>query len=248
MKNSIFPKIIGTVILAAGVFFSFPYLRRFIRTGSAAIIYKIPEVRSDVMNIACIGDSITYGAGVADAEGNRPDESTWPYMLEEQFNHEVQILNYGVCGRTLMKNTGAGYTETDFYKRSLESGAEGFLILLGTNDSKTGIWNAEAYKDELEEFVNSYLTLPGNPEVVLVTPPRAFGQDGSDNAVYDIRNEVIRDEIVPVIKDTAARLGIRCFDLYAETENHPEWFADGVHPNMEGNRAIAEFLHRSIMG
>jgi lysophospholipase L1-like esterase len=36
--------------------------------------------------------------------------------------------------------------------------------------------------------------------------------------------------------------------LYAESESHPEWFADGVHPNAEGNRAIADFLHRSIMG
>ena len=59
---------------------------------------------------------------------------------------------------------------------------------------------------------------------------------------------VIRDEICPIIRRVAGRLGIRCFDLYAESESHPEWFADGVHPNVEGNRAIAEFIHRSIMG
>ena len=248
MKKISLAEVIGMCVLAAGVLFSFPYLRRFIRTGSAAIIYTAPEVRNDVLNIACVGDSITYGAGVADAEGRREAESTWPYMLEERFNHEVQFLNYGVCGRTLMHGTGYGYTDTDFYTLSKECGAEGYLILLGTNDSKTGIWNAETYEAELEEFVTSYLSLPGSPEVVLVTPPCAFAEDGGDTANYEVRIDVIRDEISPIIKRTAERLGIRCFDLYAETEPHPEWFADGVHPNIEGNRAIAEFIYRSIMG
>ena len=55
-------------------------------------------------------------------------------------------------------------------------------------------------------------------------------------------------EIVPIVKETADQLGIQCFDLYAETQSHPEWFADGVHPNADGNRAIADFIHRSIMG
>jgi hypothetical protein len=84
--------------------------------------------------------------------------------------------------------------------------------------------------------------------IITTLIPCAFAQDGSETAAYGIRNTVIRDEICPIIRRVAGRLGIRCFDLYVESESHPEWFADGVHPNVEGNRAIAEFIHRSIMG
>ena len=247
MKRKIPSETIFIILLAAGLIFAFPHLRSFIRNGSA-IIYEPPVLREDVMHIACVGDSITYGAGVADYEGTHIEESTWPWMLEERFNHDIQILNYGVCGRTLMKETGCGYTDTDFFRLSKECGAQGYLIMLGTNDSKPGYWNAEAYEEQLEEFALSYVNLPQNPEVVLITPPCAFAADGSDTAAYDIRNSVIRDEISPIVKRVAGKLGIRCYDLYAETEGHPEWFADGVHPNAEGNRAIAEFIHRTIMG
>lgn len=248
MKLNYPAQIILLILVITGLVFSFPYLKRFIRTGTAAIIYEPPAIRENVMHIACVGDSITYGAGVADADGNRSEDVTWPYMLEERFNHEVQVLNYGVCGRTLMHNTGYSYTDTDYFRLSQECGANGYLILLGTNDSKAELWDAAAYEAELEEFAASYLNLPGTPDVVLVTPPCAFAEDGSETAAYGIRNDVIRDEICPIIKRTAGKLGIRCFDLYAESESHPEWFADGVHPNAEGNRAIAEFIHRSIMG
>jgi len=44
-------------------------LRSFIRNGTAAMIYHEPVIREDVMHIACLGDSITYGAGVTDGEG-----------------------------------------------------------------------------------------------------------------------------------------------------------------------------------
>ena len=43
----------------------------------------------------------------------------------------------------------------------------------------------------------------------------------------------------------AGKLGIRVIDLYAFTKDHPEWFVDGVHPNIRGNRAIAKYILNS---
>ena len=212
------------------------------------MIYHEPVIREDVMHIACLGDSITYGAGVTDGSGEHIEEETWPYQAEQLFGGTVQFLNYGVCGRTLIKETDAAYTATDFYRLSLSSEAQGYIILLGTNDSKQEYWDAAKFEAQLEELVSACRSLPQNPEVVLVTPPCAFSAEEGQEVLYGVRNEVIRDEIVPIIKRTAERLGVRCFDLYAETQSHPEWFADGVHPNAEGNQAIAAFLHRSIMG
>ena len=248
MKKNTLLAIISVAILAAGATLCFPQLRLFFKYGTAAIIYRPPVIRENVTHIACIGDRITYGAGVADETGTRIDEYSWPYILEEKFGEQVQILNYGVCGRALIRESGVAYSDTDFYRLSQESGAEGYLIMLGTNDSKAEYWDADTYRTELKEFVQSYIDLPQQPHVVLITPPCAFAKEGSNTVAYDIRNDVIEGEIVPIVKETADQLGIQCFDLYAETQSHPEWFADGVHPNADGNRAIADFIHRSIMG
>ena len=35
-------------------------------------------------------------------------------------------------------------------------------------------------------------------------------------------------------------------DLYSLTNNHPEWFSDGIHPNEEGNKIIANEIAKII--
>ena len=40
--------------------------------------------------------------------------------------------------------------------------------------------------------------------------------------------------------------GYDCIDIYALTENHPEWFKDNVHPSKEGANAIAQAIAERI--
>ena len=42
------------------------------------------------------------------------------------------------------------------------------------------------------------------------------------------------------------RPNIIVIDWYALASSHPEWFKDGVHPNMEGARQFAKLLRRSL--
>ncbi|MCD7955363.1 MAG: GDSL-type esterase/lipase family protein [Lachnospiraceae bacterium] len=73
------------------------------------------------------------------------------------------------------------------------------------------------------------------------TPPKAFVVNGESEVMYDIRDEVIQREL-EMIDEIAERIGIPVIDLYHFTQDHPEWFPDGVHPNEEGNRYIAEYI------
>ena len=245
MNNRVLKKITGVIVLTA-MLFCIPQMRNLIRLSAAGLIYEAPVIRKGVIHIACVGDSITYGAGVLDEKERRIDELTWPYLLEQKYGESTQCLNYGVAGRTLLKESEYSYTDTAYYRLSMECGAEGYLIMLGSNDSKAECWNKERYEAELEEFVRAYTGLPQKPVVVLMTPPCAFAMEGSDTVAYGIRNEIIEREIVPIVKGTAEKLGIPCFDVYEETKTHPEWFGDGVHPNAEGNAAIAEIIFEKI--
>ena len=79
----------------------------------------------------------------------------------------------------------------------------------------------------------------------MMLPPKAFVVDGKEEVGYDILNEHIIEE-QEILARTAARLNTPVIDLYAFTEEHPEWFPDGVHPNAEGNKAIAEHIYQCM--
>ena len=53
-------------------------------------------------------------------------------------------------------------------------------------------------------------------------------------------------QLPQIITETAEELGIEVIDLYTLTKDHPEWFWDGVHPNAEGNRAIADEIYETV--
>ena len=76
-----------------------------------------------------------------------------------------------------------------------------------------------------------------------MAPPPAFKKHSEDAcAAFDIDPEVIRDEIRPIVRETAEKNGVEFIDLYAPMEGHSEYMTDGVHPNRQGNEAIADYI------
>lgn len=202
---------------------------------------KLPVVTEGKKMIACIGDSITFGAGV---RGKR--ELTWEYYLEKLLGKEYQVLNYGISGRTLLSTGDYPYAEEKQYQHSRKVKADVYLIMLGTNDSKPYNWNEEMYRKELSVFVKGYISLNHAPGVVLMTPPSCFADPNIGVVGFDIDQDIITDKICPIVNEIAGKYHLQIIDLHSFTGIHKEWFADGVHPNEEGNRQIAAFIFREI--
>lgn len=205
--------------------------------------HPLPPLPNKKMpRIACIGDSITYGAGVEKVRKQR----SYPALLEGLFGGEYQILNYGLNGRTLLADGNRPYEREPFYSLARRSGAQCYIIMLGTNDTKPINWDENSYEPELELFVRSFQELPNRPRVYLMKPPCCFVVDGADEVAYEIRNELIRDQVAPAVERVAKETGAGLIDLYALTEHHPEYFDDGVHPNYQGNRVIAAYIYEQL--
>lgn len=200
-----------------------------------------PKVKKNKKLIACIGDSITFGAGV---KGRR--DQTWEYYLNQKLGDEFQVLNYGISGRTLQNEGDQPYTKERFYKISQEVKAGTYILMLGTNDAKPYNWNLKRYENELLFFVRSYTDLPHKPRVILMTPPKCFPDPETGIVGYDIDAENIDRYITDIVKKTAWQLKIELIDLYELTRDHPEWFDDGVHPNDLGNLMLAEEIVKSF--
>ena len=196
-----------------------------------------PRVKADKIRVACVGDSITYGFGVA---WNRSTNS-YPARLQTLLGSKYQVLNYGVGGTTLLKSGDKPYWGSRFFRYSQASNPAIVTIMLGTNDSKPHNWNAKDYETQLVEFVTIYKNLPSHPVVYLLTPPAAFKN------MIGARNDIIQNEAIPIILRVGEQTNTLVIDIFSVTKDHPEYFPDGVHPNAAGNAPIAAALY-SVLG
>lgn len=192
--------------------------------------------------IACVGDSITYGQGVL---LHRTSQS-YPAYLQAALGKGYLVENYGVSGRTLLSSGDKPYTRETAYGSSLAVHADLYIIMLGTNDSKPLNWNAAEYEKQLKQFVEHYQMVQGSPDVVLMQPPRAFAS-GNGVIKHRISNVVISGRLHSIVARVGQQTHSQVIDLYSFTRDHPEWFKDGVHPNAEGNEAIADYIHAQLV-
>ena len=204
---------------------------------------------SDAPIIVALGDSITFGSGVVKTRTT----DSWEAKLEKMLGSSYQVLNYGISGATLQDEGDSPYWNMmdkslqGYPEAALALNPEIVILMLGTNDSKPYNWNKERYEAQLDKRVKEIKANSAVKRLILMCPPFTCPANGSDTVAFDIQNDIIRDDIVPIVKKCAADNGAECIDLYALTEGHGEYFVDGVHPNSYGNRVIASQIHKHIM-
>lgn len=195
-----------------------------------------------INQVFCIGDSITYGSGLPT---ELRAEYCYPARLQQLLGTRYEVTNYGVSGRTLMDVPERSYRETGYLDILEQQSPDILLVMLGTNDSRRGVWDAKAYRQQYESLVDELNGLASQPKIYLMIPPKAYpGEEGV--IIYSIRDTVIRDEISQILREVAEEKDTGVIDLYAVTENHPEYFKDGVHPNSQGYEVIATEIYRQI--
>ena len=189
--------------------------------------------------LACVGDSITYGAGIKDR-----DHDSYPVQLGQMLGTGWDVRNFGVSGATMLKQGNKPYDKQKAYKEALAWKPDVVVIMLGTNDSKPQNW--DQHKDE---YAADYKSLIGafrdaNPiaRIYACTPVPAW-----DNK-YKIRGEVIDNDQIPAIKQIAAETKSKTIDLRGALDDKKTDFPDGVHPNEEGAHFMAAAVYEALTG
>ena len=192
-----------------------------------------PRPRAGQKRVACVGDSITYGCFVPGQPWN-----SYPRQLGRKLGRGYCVGNFGYTNRTALKNADHPYTAEKLYRQSLAFQPNTVLLMLGTNDTKTVNWNAEAYARDLGELIESYLELESRPQVFSLLPPPVFPFCGKLR--WDIRSEVLENEVLPICRRVAGEKGVPVIDTHSTFVGRKELFMDGCHPNARGARVIAE--------
>ena len=192
--------------------------------------------------IACVGDSITYGATIRDKS-----HDSYPAQLGTMLGRKYSVKNFGASGYTLQESCDRPYTSHKRYKKSLDFKPDVVLIMLGTNDTKPYNWiSTEAFQDDYRQLILSYQELPSRPDVILMTPASVFPENFNPAKPYKIRAGVA-GEAAKAVRELAKELGLPFIDIHEVTASHPEFFLqDGVHPNELGAKAIARTVYEAL--
>ena len=206
----------------------------FNKTVCAAVLLLFASSTFAQIKVACIGDSITEGAGLTTSEA-------YPSRLQELLRSSYVVANFGKSGSALLKTSKGDYWTESVYEKALLWNPDVVIIELGTNDSKAGNWvyKSRFYTDYVD-FINSFKNLPSKPKIYICYPLPAY-----ENR-YDIQEEVIKKEIIPIIKQVAKETNTTFIDLYTPFYGKKELLPDGVHPNAAGAKYMAQEVYKAL--
>ncbi len=196
--------------------------------------FKAP--RKDAVRVACIGNSITFGAGIR----NRSRDS-YPSVLARMLGDSYWVKNFGVSARTMLNKGDHPYMNEPAYKNALAFNPNIVVIKLGTNDSKSFNWKYKAdFMKDAQTMIDAFKGLPSQPKIYLCYPSKAYlTGDG-------INDDIISKEIIPMIKKLAKKNDLSVIDLHTAMDGMPELFPDRIHPNEKAAQVMAKAVYQSI--
>ena len=197
-----------------------------------------PADYDETIRVACVGDSITFGAGIKDRKNDN-----YPVVLGRSLGERFEVRNFGVSGATLLKDGDFSYWKTPAFKAATEFDPHVVVIKLGTNDTKPQNWkHADEYTADYEAMIDHFAALPAKPKIWLCSPAPVY------QTRWGISEKSVVEGVIPKVQALARRKGLPVIDLYAVLSDKPEMFPDKIHPNAAGAKLMAEAVEAAILG
>lgn len=201
----------------------------------------LPLSARRIIKVACVGNSITYGTGVANRE-----QKAYPVVLQRLLGKGYQVENFGKPGATLLRRGHRPYFDLPEFRAALQFRPDIAVIHLGINDTDPRNW--PNYRDE---FIPDYLALIDslravNPHVRILVA--RLTPIGVDHPRFDSGTRKWREEISQAVQQVAEIARVEWIDFYAPLVPHPDWLPDAVHPDARGAEVLAKVAYAGITG
>jgi acyl-CoA thioesterase-1 len=189
--------------------------------------------QADEVVIAALGDSLTQGYGLPQAEGFVPQLQTW---LDDH-GADVRMINAGVSGDT----TAGGLARVGW---TLEPEVDGMIVALGGNDLLRGL-NPMQARTNIDGILQA--AQAADVEVLLI------GMQAPGNFGPDYKAQF--DAIYPELAKTYGIGYLYSFFAGLLEEGQPlgpvalrAWFqSDGIHPNALGVERIVQAVGPQVL-
>lgn len=202
---------------------------------------KRKKVAAQPVRVACVGNSITYGTGIADRE-----HFSYPVQLQQMLGNGYVVGNFGKPGATLLYKGHRPYVEQPEFREALRFKGDIAVIHLGINDTDPRNW--PNYRDE---FVKDYLSImdslrAANPKVRFILARMTPIADRHPR--FQSGTKQWHDEIQTAIETVARVSGAELIDFHEPLYPYPNLLPDAIHPNPEGAGILAKTVYGGITG
>ena len=195
-------------------------------------------VEKEKIKVACIGNSITFGAGLS----NQARDS-YPAVLGQMLGSGYDVRNFGVSGTTVLSSGDSPYINTRVYKQVLDFQPDIIFIKFGTNDSKGGNWkHKDEFKGDMQAMIDVFSSMDSKPKIYLCLPATCYIEKGS------IKDSVIVHGVIPRIREVAEKNRLEIVDMHAATSGMREHFPDKLHPDRVASLEMAKCAYRAMTG
>ena len=192
---------------------------------------------TDTIRVACVGNSVTYGAGIVERE-----TMSYPAQLQNLLGDKYIVENFGHSGATLLKKGHNPYWKLNEFQEAINFNPDIVIIHLGLNDTDPRNW--PRYRDEFnqdyKELIDTFEEKGAEVWICKMTPifhqhPRF--KSGTRDWFWQIQKEIER---------VAETSGVGLIDLHTPLYSRPDLFPDALHPTAEGATILANTVYTAI--
>ena len=199
------------------------------------LVLSLSSCSYKIIRIACIGDSITEGAGLA-----CQSKTGYPVVLNDILGSKYSVLNSGRSATTLQKKGDFPYWICKEFSNVFAFNPNIVVIKLGTNDTKPQNWRVGNYEKDYQSLIDTLKTLPAKPRIYLCLPAPVF------KTKWGINDSTVVHGVIPAITRLAATNHLTVIDLHSKMQNLGANFPDSIHPNENAAREMAKLIASEI--
>ena len=209
------------------------------------------EGEKKVVKVACVGDSITYGATSTN------DQQNYPNYLQEMLGLDYHVLNAGISGYSIVSTDQYAYKKSNEFSQAISFLPDVVLFALGTNDANPTPnqpykdWENEAndranrFDQSTNELLDAFIAENNDVQIIMLLPTSLFkvGDDGWNAEAW---NANLTKHVIPRLKRIAEERSLMTVDLYSWSLENKNIFVDGLHPQNATYKPFARFIYDSV--
>lgn len=199
------------------------------------LLFSVGSCSDKIMRIACVGDSITEGYGLA-----VQSKTGYPVMLDSILGPKYDVLNSGRSATTLQRKGDFSYWICKEFSNVFVYKPNIIIIKLGTNDTKPQNWHADKYEQDYQAMIDTFKTILSKPKIYICLPVPVF------KTKWGINDSTVVHGVIPILEKLAVKNSLQVIDLYHGMSVQGANFPDSIHPNEKAVKVMAGIIAAKI--
>ncbi len=181
--------------------------------------------------VACIGDSLTRGYLLEDAQ-------SYPAQLQQLLGAQYEVRNFGHTSSYVIDDGPVEYRNTEDYSAAIRYDADILIFMFGANDVGAYNFTPLYFQNQYRELIDSFRQTKKSPKIYLIIAPDS----------RDLHFGLIQQTIQPVMT-LGQQLPATVINPYYLFLGHPEdYLSDGLHLTATAYGKLAQLVLRAMQG